>query len=178
MSTTALSGNAGQAAHAAAEFAMVGFSETLSKEGFKHNILANVVMLRPSMDGRVPELAISLTALLSNEKPYAHGSTFEVAAGSTVKLHWERTHPHGFKVDASLTPSAILKEWESIADFSVTESDPNGPWDAMEMLAKSELLPSSTQGEKADFQGKVAVVTGAGNGYENVSHVELAHWHS
>lgn len=42
-SASGLFGNFGQSNYAAAKFALVGFAETLAKEGAKYNILTNVL---------------------------------------------------------------------------------------------------------------------------------------
>jgi multifunctional beta-oxidation protein len=42
-SAAGLFGNFGQANYSAAKLAMVGFTETLAKEGFKYNIISNVI---------------------------------------------------------------------------------------------------------------------------------------
>jgi hypothetical protein len=55
-----------------------------------------------------------------------------------------------------------------MAEFPAAGTYPDGSWDQMDMLAKSTALRPSAQGELVDFKGKVAVVTGAGNGYANV----------
>ena len=170
MSAAGQLGSEGHASYAAAEFALVGLTETLAKEGAKNNIICNLVISRPSKSN----INTPLVALLAHDRVEVKGAIFEIGADSVAKMQWQRTKPQGFKTDASLTPSAVLKEWSVIGDFSAQDVNPDGPWDAMELLQRSQLLPPSAQGEKVAFKGKVAVVTGAGNGYVFFLHPKLS----
>ena len=62
-----------------------------------------------------------------------------------------------------MTPGAVLKKWDSVNDFSDPEH-PNGVANMMEKLEVALKMSSNDPGEKLDFSGKVALVTGGGNG--------------
>ncbi|CAZ82831.1 unnamed protein product [Tuber melanosporum] len=175
-SAAGLFGSFGQTNYAAAKLAMVGFSETLAREGAKYNILCNVIapiaasrMTETVMPPEVletlkPEWVVPLVAVLvheSNEEE--NGGIFEVGGGHIAKLRWERSKGALLKTDSSLTPSALLKKWDDINDFSTCEH-PNGPANFMELLELARELGTNEQGEEVSFKDKVVVVTGAGAG--------------
>ncbi|CUS09532.1 unnamed protein product [Tuber aestivum] len=175
-SAAGLFGSFGQTNYAAAKLAMVGFSETLAKEGAKYNILCNAiapiaasrmtetVMPPELLETLKPEWVVPLVAVLvhgSNEEE--SGGIFEVGGGHIAKLRWERSKGALLKTDSSLTPSALLKKWGDINDFSSCEY-PNGPANFMELLELARGLGTNEQGEGVSFKDKVVVVTGAGAG--------------
>ncbi len=111
-----------------------------------------------------PEWVIPLVAVLvhkSNERET--GSIFEVGGGHVAKLRWERARGQLLKCDDSYTPSAVLKKWNQISDFSQAQH-PTGPNKFLELLEESVKLGPNAQGDKVDFAGRVALVTGGGAG--------------
>lgn len=175
-SAAGLFGNFGQANYSAAKLAMVGFTETLAKEGAKYNILANVIapiaasrMTETVMPPDVlalmkPDWVVPLVAALVHKNNTSEtGSIFEVGGGHVAKIRWERSGGLLCKCDDSYTPSAILKKWDSVTDFSKPQY-PSGPNDFLTLLEESQQLGANEQGEKIDFNGRVALVTGGGAG--------------
>ncbi|KAK3994888.1 hypothetical protein QBC44DRAFT_321433 [Cladorrhinum sp. PSN332] len=175
-SAAGLFGNFGQTNYSAAKLAMVGFTETLAKEGAKYNIISNVIapvaasrMTETVMPPDVlalmkPEWVVPLVAVLVHKNNTSEsGSIFEVGGGHIAKLRWERSSGLLLKADDSYTPSAILKKWEKVTDFSNPQY-PSGPNDFLTLLEESQKLGPSEQGEKVDFNGRVALVTGGGAG--------------
>ncbi|KAL3492012.1 hypothetical protein BJX62DRAFT_250960 [Aspergillus germanicus] len=175
-SAAGLFGNFGQANYAAAKLGQVGFTETLAKEGAKYNILANViapiaasrmtatVMPQEVLDLLKPEWVVPLVAtLVHSSNTTESGSIFEVGGGHIAKIRWERAKGALLKPDASLTPGAIARKWNDVNDYS-QPSYPTGPADFMGLLEDGLKLPSAPAGEEPDFKGKVALVTGGGNG--------------
>ncbi|KAL3462730.1 hypothetical protein BJX64DRAFT_288190 [Aspergillus heterothallicus] len=175
-SAAGLFGNFGQANYAAAKLGQVGFTETLAKEGAKYNIIANViapvaasrmtatVMPQEVLDLLKPEWVVPLVAaLVHSSNTTESGSIFEVGGGHVAKLRWERAKGALLKPDASLTPGAIARKWKDVNDYS-QPSYPTGPADFMGLLEDGLKLPSAPAGEEPDFKGKVALVTGGGNG--------------
>lgn len=155
---------------------MVGFTETLAKEGYKYNIIANVIapiaasrMTETVMPPEVlaslkPDWVAPLVAVLVHESNTKEtGSIFEVGAGHMAKLRWERSKGALLKTDSTLTPSAIIKRWNEVEDFS-KPSYPQGPANFMELLESAQGLGPNEQGPEISFKDKVVLVTGAGAG--------------
>ncbi|KAH8884784.1 NAD(P)-binding protein [Thozetella sp. PMI_491] len=175
-SAAGLFGNFGQTNYSAAKLAMVGFTETLAKEGAKYNIICNVIapiaasrmtetVMPPDLLALMkPEWVVPLVAVLTHKSNTQEtGSIFEVGGGHIAKLRWERSSGQLLKADSTYTPSAILKKWDQITDFSNPQY-PSGPNDFVTLLEESTKLGPNEQGEKIDFTGRVALVTGGGAG--------------
>ncbi|KAI1409581.1 NAD(P)-binding protein [Hypoxylon sp. FL1857] len=175
-SAAGLFGSFGQANYSAAKLAMVGFTETLAKEGVKYNILSNViapiaasrmtqtVMPPDVLENLKPDWVVPLVAVLVHKSNTSEtGGIFEVGGGHVAKLRWERSSGLLLKADDSYTPGAILKKWDKVLDFSNPQY-PTGPNDFMSLLEESMKMGPNEQGEKLDFAGRVALVTGGGAG--------------
>ncbi|KAI1913439.1 bifunctional hydroxyacyl-CoA dehydrogenase/enoyl-CoA hydratase fox2 [Ophidiomyces ophidiicola] len=174
-SAAGLFGSFGQTNYSAAKLAMVGFTETLAKEGIKYNIHANViapiaasrmtetVMPPEVLENLKPEWVVPLVAVLVHSSSKETGSIFEAGAGHVAKIRWERAKGALLKADDSLTPGAILAKWDQVNDFS-EPSYPTGPNEFMDLLQAGMELPSSPSAKEPDFSGKVALITGAGAG--------------
>lgn len=175
-SAAGLFGSFGQCNYSAAKLAQVGFTETLAKEGAKYNIISNViapiaasrmtetVMPPDVLHALKPEWVVPLVAVLVHKNnTHENGSIFEVGGGHIAKIRWERSSGLLLKADNSYTPEAILKQWEKVTDFSNPQY-PSGPADFMGLLEESMKMGPSAQGDKIDFKGRVALVTGGGAG--------------
>ncbi|KAH8590532.1 multifunctional beta-oxidation protein-like protein [Bisporella sp. PMI_857] len=174
-SAAGLFGSFGQTNYSAAKLALVGFTETLAKEGAKYNIHANViapiaasrmtqtVMPPDILDNLKPEWVVPLVAVLVHKDATENGSIFEAGGGHIAKLRWERASGLLLKADDSYTPGALLKNWDQISNYEGAEH-PTGPADFLGLLQKSLQLSPGDKGEKLDFTGKVALITGAGAG--------------
>lgn len=175
-SAAGLFGNFGQTNYSAAKLALVGFTETLAKEGHKYNILCNViapiaasrmtetVMPPDLLDNLRPDWVVPLVAVLVHKNNSDEtGGIFEVGAGHMAKLRWERSSGLLLKADDSYTPGAVLKQWNKVVDFSKPQY-PTGPNDFLTLLEESMKMGPSAQGEELDFTGRVAVITGGGAG--------------
>ncbi|PQE28903.1 short chain dehydrogenase protein [Rutstroemia sp. NJR-2017a BBW] len=174
-SAAGLFGSFGQTNYSAAKLAMVGFTETLAKEGAKYNIHANViapiaasrmtqtVMPPEILENLKPDWVVPLVAVLVHKDAQENGSIFEVGGGHIAKLRWERASGLLLKADDSYTPGAILKKWDEVNNFKNAEH-PSGPADFMTLLEKSMKMGPNDKGETLDFTGKVALVTGGGAG--------------
>ena len=175
-SAAGLFGSFGQTNYSAAKLAQVGFTETLAKEGAKYNIHANViapiaasrmtatVMPPDVLEALKPEFVVPLVAALVHKDSEENGSIFEVGGGWAGKIRWQRAKGLLLKADDSYTASAILNKWDQVGDYEKDSQFPTGPNDFMTLLEESQKLGPSAQGEKVDFTGKVALITGAGAG--------------
>ncbi|KAI2624153.1 NAD(P)-binding protein [Hypoxylon sp. NC1633] len=175
-SAAGLFGSFGQANYSAAKLAMVGFTETLAKEGGKYNIIANVIapiaasrmtetIMPPDvLENLKPDWVVPLVAVLVHKSnTNESGSIFEVGGGHVAKLRWERSSGLLLKADDTYTPGAILKKWDKVIDFSNPQY-PTGVNDFVSLLEESQKLGPNDEGEKLDFTGRVALVTGGGAG--------------
>lgn len=175
-SAAGLFGSFGQCNYSAAKLALVGFTQTIAKEGVKYNILCNAIgpvaasrmtetVWPPEMLANIsPDWVVPLVAVLVHSSNSETGSIFEVGGGHMAKLRWERAKGLILKPDDTYTPGAILQQWSKISDFSEPEH-PNGIADMMEKLKEAMALDSNdTNVETLDFTGKVALVTGGGAG--------------
>ena len=154
----------------------MGFTETLAKEGYKYNIFCNViapiaasrmtqtVMPPDILENLKPEWVVPLVAVLAHaSNKHETGSIFEVGGGHMAKLRWERAKGALLKTGPSLTPGAIIKQWDHVNDFSIAEY-PSGVADFMTLLEEAEKLGVNDLGEHIDLNGRVALITGAGGG--------------
>ena len=154
----------------------MGFTETLAKEGYKYNIISNViapiaasrmtqtVMPPDILENLKPDWVVPLVAVLVHpSNQHETGSIFEVGGGHIAKLRWERASGALLKTGPSLTPGAILAKWNSVNDFS-EPSYPNGVADFMSLLEEAQKLGDNETGKQLDFTGKVALITGGGAG--------------
>ncbi|CZR62534.1 probable multifunctional beta-oxidation protein [Phialocephala subalpina] len=174
-SAAGLFGSFGQCNYSAAKLAMVGFTETLAKEGAKYNIHANVIapiaasrmtqtIMPPDvLENLKPDWVVPLVAVLTHKDCTETGSIYEVGGGHIAKLRWERSSGLLLKADDTYTPGAILKKWDKVSDYSDPEH-PTGVADFMGLLEKSMKMGPNDKGETLDFKGKVALVTGGGAG--------------
>ena len=176
-SAAGIYGNYGQSSYSAAKLGLAGFAFSLAREGAKSNILVNTIaplaasrmtesILPPEMlDALKPDFIAPLVAFLCHESNKETGGLFEVGAGYVGKLRWERSQGVLLKCDTSLTPGAIANVFPKVSDFkgaeypeSIVEKDWIG------LVEKGKELPANAAPNKLRFDGKVAIVTGAGAG--------------
>ncbi|KAI8588220.1 peroxisomal hydratase-dehydrogenase-epimerase [Geranomyces variabilis] len=176
-SAAGIYGNFGQANYAAAKLALFGFSNTLAREGEKKNIRVNTIaplaasrmtetVMPPDMLAALkPEFVVPLVAYLVHESTEETGSIFEVGAGFVAKLRWERSKGAVFKADSTFTPASVGAKWPQITSFD----KPQYPTSIMDtdwvgLLEEAKSLDGNPNPGELRFDGKVAIVTGAGAG--------------
>ncbi|KAL4802552.1 hypothetical protein BDV18DRAFT_166876 [Aspergillus unguis] len=165
-------GRAGQCHGSAAAAGMIGFGETLAKEGEKYNIRTNIVAA--PADGSSSSAVVALLAVLLHSKnTFSNGSIFEVDGGRVSKLRWERSSGALLRCDGSMTPGAVLNKWAAVNDFSNPEY-PNTTADLISKLKVAQQLPPNETSGEVRFDGRVAVVTGGGAGLGRSYCLQLA----
>ena len=185
-SAAGLFGNFGQTNYSAAKLALVGFTETLAKEGLKYNILCNTiapiagsrltatVMPPEILEILKPEYVVPVVAnLVHSSNEDETGQIFEIGGGHVAKIRWERAKGALLRADNSFTPGALLKKWDDVSNFSEPEH-PTGVADFAGLLEEAQALPANPKAEEPDFKGKVVLVTGGGAGLGRIYCLNFA----
>lgn len=185
-SPAGLYGNFGQTNYSAAKMGLVGFAETLAKEGDRYNIKANTiaplarsrmtesVLPPPILEQLGPEKIAPLVLYLTSEdNKEINGQIFEVAAGFFAQIRWERSGGALFKPDDTFTPESVAKRFEEIVEFEDSSRDqllktqhPNMLNDYTSLVeAAGKLGPNDNSGAaEVSLKGRVVLITGAGAG--------------
>lgn len=180
-SPAGLYGNFGQANYSAAKSALVGFGETLAKEGVKYNIHANIiaplarsrmtedVLPKPMLEALDPIRVVPLVVYLTHEDSKASNQIFEVAAGYYGQVRWQRSSGILLRLDDTYTPEAILNQWNGIFEFKDKPFNkvtyPSHVSDFMTLIESQKSQPPNKQSkEKVSLKGKVVIISGAGAG--------------
>ena len=161
-SASGLYGNFGQANYSSAKLAIVGLSSTLAKEGASRNILVNVIcpvagsrmtetiMPAELVEALKPEYVAPLVVVLAHESCEKSGEIYEVGAGWTAAVRWQRTKGLLLPLADATSPEAYRDGWERVMDWDNVEY-PEGPdiglvaGHAMKQAEakKEERMPSS-----------------------------------
>ncbi|CCH46195.1 putative peroxisomal hydratase-dehydrogenase-epimerase [Wickerhamomyces ciferrii] len=180
-SPAGLYGNFGQANYSAAKSALIGFGETLAKEGFKYNINANMiaplarsrmtedVLPKSMLESLNPDRIVPLVVYLTHDSSKASNQLFELAAGYYGQVRWQRSSGELFKLDETFTPEAILAKYDGIFKFEDKPfnkvENPIHIADYLRLVEEGKKLPSNKQSnEKVSLKGKVVIITGSGAG--------------
>lgn len=184
-SAAGIYGNYGQANYSSAKLALASLGFTLAREGEKYNILCNTiapvaasrmtesVMPPELLPALKPEFITGFVGFLCHESSSETGGLFEVGAGWAGKLRWERSQGRLFKADpATFTPSTIAAAWDDINEISKAKPpvypESIGDVDWVGFLEEAKQIPSNPSPipgkPEVRFDGRVAIITGAGNG--------------
>eukprot|EP01065_Artemidia_motanka_P025435 TRINITY_DN30431_c0_g1_i1.p1 TRINITY_DN30431_c0_g1~~TRINITY_DN30431_c0_g1_i1.p1 ORF type:complete len:329 (+),score=135.67 TRINITY_DN30431_c0_g1_i1:75-989(+) len=129
-SPAGLYGNVGQANYSTAKMGLVGFTQTLAKEGGRSKIHANIIaplagtrMLATVMPEKVinqlkPEYVTSLVVYLCHESCTENGSIFETGAGVYQRVQLARSKGYHHDIGKG-SPSVedIASNWKTINDM-------------------------------------------------------------
>jgi len=180
-SPAGLYGNFGQANYSAAKSALIGFGETVAKEGVKYNSNVNIiaplarsrmtegVLPKSMLESLDPVRVVPLVVYLTHESSKVSNKLFEVAAGYYGQIRWQRSSGILLKLDESYTPEAILEQWDDIFKFEDKSFNkvtyPNHISDYLGLVETGKTLPSNKQSkQKVSLKGKVVIITGSGAG--------------
>lgn len=185
-SPAGLYGNFGQANYSAAKLGLLGFAETLSKEGAKYNILANTIaplaklrmteLIMPPeiLEQLSPEKVAPLVLYLSLEENELGGETFEVAAGFYAQIRWERSGGALFLPDETFTAEAVASRIEDITDFDSDDERPEflktqhpkmlNDYTTLVENAHKQAPFDNSKVDPISLKDKVVLITGAGAG--------------
>lgn len=184
-SPAGLYGNFGQANYSAAKSGLIGFAETLAKEGEKYNITANVIaplarsrmteniLPEPILQQLGPEKIAPLVLYLTHDVNEANGQIFELAAGFYSQIRWQRSGGALFKPDSSFTPEVVAKKFDEIMNFDdsakpelLKNQTPFMLNDYLSLNQAARELPTNdaTGAPNVSLKDKVVLITGAGAG--------------
>eukprot|EP00754_Rhynchopus_humris_P036758 Rhum_TRINITY_DN18852_c0_g1::Rhum_TRINITY_DN18852_c0_g1_i1::g.168598::m.168598/K12405/HSD17B4; 3-hydroxyacyl-CoA dehydrogenase / 3a,7a,12a-trihydroxy-5b-cholest-24-enoyl-CoA hydratase / enoyl-CoA hydratase 2 len=126
-SAAGLFGNVGQANYACAKMGLVGFAQTLGKEGAKNNVFCNAIapvagtrmtatVMPPAVvAGLKPEYVVPMSLYLCHDSSKANASFYEVGAGTFFKLQLVRSE--GWVCDVTKedpTVESVAANWKQI----------------------------------------------------------------
>ncbi|KAI5959470.1 FOX2 [Candida pseudojiufengensis] len=184
-SPAGLYGNFGQTNYSAAKSGMIGFAETLAKEGERYNIKANTIaplarsrmtesiLPPPVLEKLGAEKVAPLVLYLSSSENELSGQTFEVAAGFYGQIRWERSGGIIVKPDETFTAELVAKRFNEILDFDdskkpelLKNQHPFMLNDYTSLTKAARELPSNdlSGAPKVSLKDKVVLITGAGAG--------------
>ena len=151
-------GNFGQSSYSAAKMGILGLTNTLAREGEKHNIRVNCVV--PIAGSRMTETVLPqamlelldpihvapMVAYLAHESSTVNGEVFEVGGGWYSQVRLERSA--GISLGGKDCPTSmekIAENLEVIRDFRVNATNPSTPADAIrDMMAAATNASSSS----------------------------------
>jgi len=146
-------GNFGQANYSSAKLALVGFSNSLAKEGAKLNIHCNAIapvagsrmtetVMPPDMVRALkPEYISPVVAYLCHDSCAANGELFELGAGWVSKVRWQRSRGYFHPLTQPFAIEDVAHNFAQVTDFT-DATTPSSPQDAfspiMENLKQAE----------------------------------------
>lgn len=125
-SAAGLYGNFGQAHYSMAKMALLGFANTLAKEGQRNNVHCNVIapiagsrmtetVMPPDLVAALkPEYVTPLVEFLCHEDTKETGGIFEVGAGWISRVRWQRSAGTFLPLDSSFSCEAVKQQWSEV----------------------------------------------------------------
>jgi len=141
-SAAGIYGNFGQANYSAAKTAVVGFMNTLAKEGKKSNVFCNAicpvagsrmtatVMPQDMLDNLKPEFVMPVVLWMCSDQSTENGAVVETAAGWAAKLRWQRAKGAFMPLNKPMTIETVRDNWAQVGDFNDDAEYPTTPNDA------------------------------------------------
>jgi len=141
-SAAGIYGNFGQANYSAAKTAVVGFMNTLAKEGKKSNVLCNAicpvagsrmtatVMPADMLENLKPEYVMPVVLWMCSAQSQETGAVVETAAGWAAKLRWQRAKGAMMPLNKPVTIETVRDNWDKVGEFGDDAEYPTTPNDA------------------------------------------------
>ncbi|KAF8920265.1 multifunctional beta-oxidation protein [Mucidula mucida] len=143
-------GNFGQANYSTAKAGIMSLTKTLSFEGRKYNILANViapsagtamtatVWTQEMLDAFKPDYIAPLVGYLSSKDNEDHsGLLFEVSGGWAAQTRWQRSGGYGFPSKSPYTPEDVVAKWKEITTFDDRATNPSTTSEAIQQIIEN-----------------------------------------
>jgi multifunctional beta-oxidation protein len=112
-----------------------------------------------------PDWVVPLVGVLTHKSNTKEtGSIFEASSGHFAKIRWQRSEGLQLRADETLTADVLLKNWNKVFDFSKNAEIPSSGVNSLAKYHEGQKLPKNQPGRPFDFKGKVALVTGGGEG--------------
>lgn len=127
-SFSGLFGNFGQANYSAAKGALMGLGQTIGIEGWKNNIISNVICTegitrmnenivpKEMHDKLKPEYAANAVVSLCHKSCNSSAGVYQVEGGKIIKLRWQASH--GLRYDpAQHGLDHVVGNWHQVMEF-------------------------------------------------------------
>jgi len=136
-STSGLFGNFGQANYSSAKLAIVGLTNTLSKEGAKKNIKVNIiapgagsrmtaqVMPPEFVEAWKPDFVMPMALALVHENVPVNGQIFQAGGGWFTQVSWQRSDGLLLDIEKPMTPEMIMEGWDKITALPARSGIPD-----------------------------------------------------
>jgi len=173
-SSAGLYGNFGQANYSAMKLALLGLSNTLSKEGKKRNIQVNTVapfagsrmtetVMPPEMVQALrPEYIAPVVCYLCHESCPDNGAVYEVGGGWVARVRQERANGAFINVANGVTIEAVQANWSDVGDFEKEgNSYPTSPNDAFSAILQNLQSADDNDNESSGSSGSTSVSKGS-----------------
>jgi len=143
-SASGLYGNFGQANYSSMKLALVGFAQSLAREGEKLNIKVSTIaplagsrmtetIMPPELVAALkPEFVVPVVGYLAHESFPENGGIYECGAGFVSKVRWQRTKGNFFEL-SKFTPEAIRDNWSSVVDWTEA-THPSNPNETISLI--------------------------------------------
>ena len=105
-----------------------------------------------------------ILGLLTEKTSSSHtGLKVELGASEVHSVSWERSNGAMVNPESDFSEMTLASKWNKVHDFA-NPSYPDGAADIGKILGKTLSLPISLDTGFVNFEGKVAIVTGAASG--------------
>ncbi|KIY72364.1 peroxisomal hydratase-dehydrogenase-epimerase [Cylindrobasidium torrendii FP15055 ss-10] len=143
-------GNFGQANYSTAKAGIMALTKTLSMEGRKYGILANVIApsagtamtatiwTQEMLDAFKPDFIAPVVGYLtSKDNEDVSGQLFEISGGWAAETRWQAAFGYGFPSTKPFTPEDVVAKWGEITKFDERATNPTTTGEAIQRLVEN-----------------------------------------